>query len=754
MVIFLQMASNVHAVAPTVTLSAPSSVTSTSITLNGSINPNGAASTGYFRYWSNDPGFCVDAGGYKVPVSGGAAYSDSISHAFAYGITGLIPGKTYYYCVIGMNNSTYERGYHSTTPSTFTTTNAGETSCDTPPNTAGGVTINSTCGFPTQPVGANLPLGTVSGMDGGSLTISSGQALSIGVGQTVVFQTITKTGASITKGTGGVLRKGYIWVKDGDGDGFYAPNSATYSSSSTTPPIVGYVRRNTISGGSYLTQAVDCDDTNASKNLPSHCLPGSTSTNSVTNITATTATLNGVANPNGDAGTRAYFHYELADTTPDATGYSNGGDCESLSASTSGTLITGTSSQPFTANLTGLTTGVPYYWCAIVFNNTGMKYSTVGTFVPMDPPTSITLNGITQTNVTVNWTAPSGAAGFKIYRCTGSSCTPTSFLANDANNATPHADTTVSCGTTYGYQVSGTTATGGGGYEGPKSSSIVYATTSSCVSAPTLSSPTATSITGTSATLGGTVTSNGGASLNARGTCWSTSDTDPRIGDAGVSCLAEGGTSVAAFSHSRTGLSPSSTVWYTAYATNTSGFTGYTTATSFSTPALLANGSTCTSGSQCSSGNCYVDNDGDLRAPASGTKTCRASAQVGTDGYDCDDTTGTANLVYQGQTSYRTTAISSTGAKNGTFDYDCSGTITASPSPAQYCSSRATSDDFYSTYQTCGSFMVSGYFCTSGPFALSLPSACGKYQASGPYYALSGGCVTSTVVASTTIGCR
>ena len=84
---------------------------------------------------------------------------------------------------------------------------------------------------------------------------------------------------------------------------------------------------------------------------------------------------------------------------------------------------------------------------------------------------------------------------------------------------------------------------------------------------PTLITPTANTITSTSATLGATITSNGGASITARGTSYKTSS--PVI--ASDNQLAEGGTFVASYSHSRTSLSPQTLYYYAGYATNSAG---------------------------------------------------------------------------------------------------------------------------------------------------------------------------------------
>ena len=94
--------------------------------------------------------------------------------------------------------------------------------------------------------------------------------------------------------------------------------------------------------------------------------------------------------------------------------------------------------------------------------------------------------------------------------------------------------------------------------------------------APTLTSPTVSSITTTTATLGATVSSNGGAALSARGTVWGTAATPTG------NSLAEGGTSVAVFTHSRTGLTANTAYTYRGYATNTAG-TGYSADGTFTT---------------------------------------------------------------------------------------------------------------------------------------------------------------------------
>ena len=84
-------------------------------------------------------------------------------------------------------------------------------------------------------------------------------------------------------------------------------------------------------------------------------------------------------------------------------------------------------------------------------------------------------------------------------------------------------------------------------------------------------------ITSTTATSGGMVTSFGGATVTARGICWSTSP-NPTISDPHTS----NGTGTGTFTSSMTGLTPSTTYYVRAYATNSAG-TAYGEQKSFTT---------------------------------------------------------------------------------------------------------------------------------------------------------------------------
>ena len=83
---------------------------------------------------------------------------------------------------------------------------------------------------------------------------------------------------------------------------------------------------------------------------------------------------------------------------------------------------------------------------------------------------------------------------------------------------------------------------------------------------PTVNTTAASNITDTSAVSGGNVTSDGGAAVTARGVCWSTSH-NPTISDTHTS----DGTGTGTFTSNISGLTPGTTYYVRAYATNSVG---------------------------------------------------------------------------------------------------------------------------------------------------------------------------------------
>ena len=108
---------------------------------------------------------------------------------------------------------------------------------------------------------------------------------------------------------------------------------------------------------------------------------------------------------------------------------------------------------------------------------------------------------------------------------------------------------------------------------------------------PAVTTPTSASVAASTATLGGNVTSNGGATITAIGIAYSVTSTNsnPRIGDTGVTNATGTGTT-GVFTVNVTGLTAGTAYTFAAYATNGVG-TAYTSTATFTTvlPPVISN---------------------------------------------------------------------------------------------------------------------------------------------------------------------
>ena len=150
------------------------------------------------------------------------------------------------------------------------------------------------------------------------------------------------------------------------------------------------------------------------------------------------------------------------------------------------------------------------------------------------------------------------------------------FTGLGANSATLQAITPATGMMIYVSTTNSTfTSTGFWGYDG--SAWVAFQTGESSASSPTVTTTAASSIAETSATSGGNVTSDGGATVTAYGVCWDTSS-NPTTSNSTTS----DGSGTGSFSSSITGLSAGTTYYVRAYATNSEG-TSYGSEESFTT---------------------------------------------------------------------------------------------------------------------------------------------------------------------------
>ena len=249
----------------------------------------------------------------------------------------------------------------------------------------------------------------------------------------------------------------------------------------------------------------------------------------------------------------------------------------------------GTGAGTFTSSLTGLTMGTTYYIRAYAINSAGTAYGNQVSFTTLSLPTVTTDTATLITNISANLggniTGDGGAAVTARGICWSTTPNPTI-----ANNKTANGSGTG----TFTYSLSGLTL-------GTKYSVRAYATnsvgtsygneisfTTTSIVAPTLTTAEASSI-GTTTISGGNIISDGGATITARGVCWSTTQNPTITGN-----KTSDGTGSEPFVSTITGLSASTTYYVRAYATNSMG-TAYGNQISFKTPGLPSLESTVSS---------------------------------------------------------------------------------------------------------------------------------------------------------------
>ena len=230
----------------------------------------------------------------------------------------------------------------------------------------------------------------------------------------------------------------------------------------------------------------------------------------------------------------------------------------------------GTGASNFTSILSNLLPTTTYYYRAYATNSIGTGYGITYTFTTASNPqiTTTIISDVTSSTASAGGTILSdgGATITAKGVCWSTSPNPTIALTTKTNDGTGMTTFASNINgllpiTTYYVRAYATTSYG-----------IAYGqeevlTTISAM--PIITSTTATLITSSSAISGGVISSDGGASITAKGIVWSTTTYSPTITN--NEGMTTDGSGIGTFTSSMTKLTPITTYFIRAYATNNAG---------------------------------------------------------------------------------------------------------------------------------------------------------------------------------------
>ncbi len=379
-----------------------------------------------------------------------------------------------------------------------------------------------------------------------------------------VLSTSASAGGTISLNGGtAVTKSGVCWSTNQDPtvlNSFTTDGSSTGTFTSTitnlTPLTIYYVR-------AYATNSVGTAYGNQIAFTTIAGLPTITTT-SHSNVLTSSASSGGTISANGGAEVIASgVCWSTSQNPTILNSFSNDG------------LASGT----FTSTLIGLSPGTLYYVRAYATNATGTSYGNQVTLTTTASLSNLITKPVTVITITTasgggTITSNGGSTVTASGVCWSTSQNPTilnSYSTDDgsATGSFTSAITGLSPGTVFYVRAYATNAAG-----------TSYGNQVTFITAAALSIITTAPVTGinfTSSLSGGTITSNGGAVVTISGVCWSTSQ-NPTI----LNSYSIDGTATGAFISAITGLSPGTTYYVRAYATNIAG-TSYGNQVTFTT---------------------------------------------------------------------------------------------------------------------------------------------------------------------------
>jgi phosphodiesterase/alkaline phosphatase D-like protein len=468
--------------APVVSTLAPSPVSKNIATLRGSVNPNGADATWFFKYGLTS--------GNLTSTSTGGTESGTSAQSVSDQISGLSPRTTYFFQLCATNSVDTS----CTSESSFTTPDAP--SATTNAATSVGQT-SATLNGSINPNGASTTYQFFWGTTSGNLTSNSGTPIAAGSGTSPVNVSRNVTGLTSAKtyffkicatnseggpicgnelsffttspptvttdaptniSPSGATLNGSV-NPNNDATSWtysYGTSSGNYTSSfngnlaagTTAQPIV-----NTVALSPHTTYFVKLCATNGSgtacgieRSFFVPDVPTATTNLIAENVAQTTATLKGTVNPNGGDSTTYTFQWGTS-----SGNYNTG--------SGGGSLTTGTTAQNVQRAITGLAGNTVYFFRLCATNSFGGPVcGAEGQFQTLDAPTTLAgaASGVTTSGATLAGTVnPNGANVTSTFFRYGPTCSASdgwvagcSQKAATPNTSTGRSPVNVSAGLT------------------------------------------------------------------------------------------------------------------------------------------------------------------------------------------------------------------------------------------------------------------------------------------------------------------
>ena len=488
--------------APTAVTMAASGIGQSSATLNGTVNPNGSNTTAWFEYGTT-PSLGQMTSNQSLGGGNSALNINSL-------LSSLQQNTTYYFRVVAQNSY--------------------------------GTTQGSTLSF------------TTSGQQGSAPTVVTNAATNITQNSATLNGTVNPNNSNTN-----------VWFEYGTTQSLgntVGNQSLSGNSTLNINALLGGLQTNT----TYYFRAVAQNSYGTSygsvANFTTSGQQGSApmvNTLSASNITQTSAVLNGQVNPNG-SNTTAWFEY---------------GTTQSLGTTIGTQSLVGNSMLNINASLNNLQSNTTYYFRVVAQNSYGTSQGSILSFTTGQggqqgsAPTAVTMaaSGIGQSSATLNGTVnPNGSnttAWFE-YGTTPSLGQMTSNQSLGGGNSTLNINSLLSSlqqNTTYYFRVVAQNS-----YGTTQGSTLSFTTSGQQGSAPTVVTNAATNITDISATLNGSVNPN-----NANATAWFEFGTTQSLGTTIGTQSLGAGSSALNINALAQNLQPSTTYYFRVMAQNSFG---------------------------------------------------------------------------------------------------------------------------------------------------------------------------------------